>query len=171
MTRDIDFTALRKLRTVFGMTYPAGYVIFEQGRPGTDFYVILDGEVEMVVSDGEITTVLAVLHSGDFFGEMAVFRHEPRSATARTRTESSLLFFNASTANELFLASPRFAYGIIRTLCDRIGGLDHEVLTLRRALQDHRQMEESAGLPSIPQHRPATASASEAAAAAGPTQD
>lgn len=147
MTRDIDFAALRKLRTVFGVTYPPGYVIFRQGLKGTDFYVVLEGEVEMVVDDGDGESVLAVLHAGDFFGEMAVFRNERRSATARTKVETSVLYFNASTTNELFLASPRFAYGIIRTLCDRIGALDHELVVMRRSLGMHRQMEEAAGLP------------------------
>jgi len=165
MPRDIDFPALRSLRTVYGMTYPAGYEVFLQGKVGNDFFVILEGEVEMVVSTGDSTTVLAVLHPGDFFGEMAVFRGEPRSATARTKTATSLLYFNASTVNELVLASPRFAYGIIRTLCDRIGALDHEVVTLRKALHGHRLREEAAGLPTTLHYQRA---AGDAAAAANP---
>ncbi len=169
MPRDIDFRALRKLRTAFGMTYQPGYAIFTQGSPGTDFYVILDGEVEMVMEDERGETILAVLHKGDFFGEMAAFRHERRSATARARKVTSVLFFNSGTATELFLASPLFAFGIIRTLCDRIGALDHEVVTLRRALAVHRQMEVDAGLDAASLFEKAVDAAGKAAASANPT--
>jgi CRP-like cAMP-binding protein len=161
MPRDIDFEALRQLRTAFGVTYPAGYEIFRQGRRGADFYVILEGEVVMLIHDGRGETEVAVLHAGDFFGEMAVFRNERRSATARTRAPTSVLYFNAATATELFLASPRFAFGIIRTLCDRVGALDHEIVVLKRALADHRRREAEAGLTAILHDTSAAAAAAD----------
>jgi CRP-like cAMP-binding protein len=130
--RDIDIVALRALQVKHGATYPAGHILFHEGESGDTFYVILDGEVEMLVTrpDGVQETV-AILARGDFFGEMAVFRREPRVATARTRTAAALLFFGERTAADLLVTSPKFAVGIIRALCDRVGALDQEVVTLR----------------------------------------
>jgi CRP/FNR family cyclic AMP-dependent transcriptional regulator len=137
--RDIDFVALRALQVKHGASYPANHVVFREGEAGDDFYVILDGEIEMLVArpDGGMESV-AVLRRGDFFGEMAVFRGEPRTATARTRTPTSLLFFGERTAAELLVTSPRFSLGIIRTLCDRVGALTREVVVLRNAVDSSR---------------------------------
>jgi CRP-like cAMP-binding protein len=170
MVRDIDFETLRTLRKAFGMTYPPGYVIFRQDRPGSEFYVILDGEVELVDEgpDGKTETLLTVLRSGDFFGEMAVFRGERRSATARARVQTSVLFFNARTATELVVSSPKFALGIIRTLCDRVAAADHEIVTMRLSLNAHREHEERAGLAPL-RHGPRAAAT--AARAARPSVD
>lgn len=162
--RDIDFVALRALQTKHGVIFPPDHVIFQEGDRGYEFYVILDGEVEMLVGrpDGR-REVVAVLRRGDFFGEMAVFRRQCRAATARTRTRTSLLYFGERTASDLLVDSPRFAIGIIRALCDRVGALDHEVVTLRHALDAHRAFEAAHGLKFAPPHSPLVANAAAAA--------
>jgi CRP-like cAMP-binding protein len=64
--------------------YPDGFVLFEQGDPAADMYVIVSGEVRIsrTVGDGEAT--LTTLGPGEFFGEIALFDPGPRSATAVT---------------------------------------------------------------------------------------
>jgi CRP/FNR family cyclic AMP-dependent transcriptional regulator len=56
---------------------PAGYAMVSQGRFAHEFFVILDGTVE-VTKDG---AHLADLGPGDFFGEIALVEHELRTAT------------------------------------------------------------------------------------------
>ena len=65
--------------------YSAGDVIVEQGAEGDRFFVIVDGTVEVVRSDIEAghDQILAELHDGDFFGEMALLDRVPRTATVR----------------------------------------------------------------------------------------
>lgn len=142
MPRDIDITGLRTLRSKFGLTFTAGQTIFKEGDAGTEFYVILSGEVEMLVRgpDGAVVR-LAVLRVGDFFGEMAAFREEPRTATARARVATALLYFSSRSAVSLLANSPRFGLGIIRTLCDRIASVDHQLVTALHALEGHRRLE------------------------------
>ena len=57
--------------------YAAGETIIREGEPGEEFFLISDGEVEVIRSDHEV----ARLGSGDFFGEVALISGEPRNAT------------------------------------------------------------------------------------------
>src|SRR5437870_3053294 len=61
---------------------PAGKTLVEQGAWGWEFFVIIDGEAE-VLRGGELITQLG---PGDFFGEMALREHDKRSATVVART-------------------------------------------------------------------------------------
>jgi putative ABC transport system ATP-binding protein len=57
--------------------YATGDTIIREGEPGEDFFLISEGEVEIVRADHEV----ARLGPGDFFGEVALISGEPRNAT------------------------------------------------------------------------------------------
>lgn len=65
----------------------AGEEIFRQGDIGDRFYIVSDGEVE-VVADGRVVNVTG---PGGYFGEIALLRDVPRTATVRGKTEVELL--------------------------------------------------------------------------------
>jgi MFS family permease len=65
---------------------PAREVILRQGDPGDRFYVIGEGEVEIALDGGPPKT----LGRGAYFGEIALLRDVPRTATVTTRTEVEL---------------------------------------------------------------------------------
>ncbi|HOX45844.1 MAG TPA: cyclic nucleotide-binding domain-containing protein [Myxococcota bacterium] len=71
---------------------PAGEVVFEQDEPGDSLCLLVEGEVDIIRkrTDGS-GRVIASLSAPDFFGEMSLVDKEPRSATVRARTETSLL--------------------------------------------------------------------------------
>ncbi|MEA2444829.1 MAG: hypothetical protein QOJ12_2121, partial [Thermoleophilales bacterium] len=75
-----------EVRTV---QHAAGDVIARAGGPADKFMVVVDGEVEVIPEgDGEAPVVIG---PGRFFGEMAILRDEPRTATLRARTDVTLL--------------------------------------------------------------------------------
>lgn len=130
--RNIDFDALRSLRDRHGAAFPRDRVLFREGDTSAEFYVILQGSVELSLKDKSTgnKTVLHVAQAGAFFGEMSCFSGLPRSATATAAEDSVLLFFNQDTAIQLLRASPRFALGVIQTLCDRIRAANERIATL-----------------------------------------
>jgi MFS family permease len=65
----------------------AGVEIVHEGDPGDQFYLVEAGELEILQG----TTVVNRLKAGDHFGEIALLRGTPRSATARAVTPSRLL--------------------------------------------------------------------------------
>jgi hypothetical protein len=80
-------TVAAKLQTV---QIEAGEVIVRQGAPADKFFIIVDGEVEVLhEQDGE-TKRLATLTAGQFFGEMAILRDTPRVATVRAVDTTTL---------------------------------------------------------------------------------
>eukprot|EP00448_Togula_jolla_P011288 CAMPEP_0170596858 /NCGR_PEP_ID=MMETSP0224-20130122/15366_1 /TAXON_ID=285029 /ORGANISM="Togula jolla, Strain CCCM 725" /LENGTH=799 /DNA_ID=CAMNT_0010921227 /DNA_START=71 /DNA_END=2470 /DNA_ORIENTATION=+ len=68
--------------------FKKGEVIIRQGDPGKEFFVIQQGECSVTVStDGGPPNKVATLKAGDYFGENALLRDEPRSATITADTQ------------------------------------------------------------------------------------
>jgi CRP-like cAMP-binding protein len=90
----------------------AGETVFRQGDHGDRFYIVDAGEVEIEVDGREAN----VLGPNDYFGEIALLRDIPRTATARARTAAALYalerdaFLTAVTGHD---ASSEVAEGIV----------------------------------------------------------
>jgi CRP/FNR family cyclic AMP-dependent transcriptional regulator len=71
------------------ITMKSKSVVFRQGDPSEDLYLILDGSVSVIVDDSEAPDqemVVSYLNPGEFFGEMGLFGEESRTANLVTRT-------------------------------------------------------------------------------------
>ncbi|CAK0909380.1 unnamed protein product, partial [Prorocentrum cordatum] len=66
--------------------FKAGSLVIKQGDPGTEFFVIKSGEASVKVTTDGVTKVLATLKPGDYFGESALLRDEPRAASVAAET-------------------------------------------------------------------------------------
>lgn len=87
MLRILPLPSIEQLaRGLEPVTVPAGEPVFSQGDVGDRFYVIEEGEAD-VVGDGEVVTTLG---PGDGFGEIALLRQTRRTATVRATAELRL---------------------------------------------------------------------------------
>ncbi len=71
-----------------------GDIVFREGDTNKELYIIISGQVHVVkeIEDNEV--ILATLETGDFFGEMAMFGGEPRSATIRVKEDLEVLMIS-----------------------------------------------------------------------------
>lgn len=67
--------------------FPEGHTLIKQGDTGNEFYVVVSGKVKVNVDDKDVAT----LGVGDYFGEVALLRDEPRTATIIAATKISVL--------------------------------------------------------------------------------
>jgi CRP-like cAMP-binding protein len=96
--------------------YAAGDLIFSEGEPGDRMYVIKTGEVEILAGARVVDTA----STGDIFGEMALLDASGRSATARARTDCSLIPVDQRRFTFLIQQTPFFSIHVMRVLADRL---------------------------------------------------
>jgi CRP-like cAMP-binding protein len=73
------------------LRFSAGQEIIRQGEPGTRFYMISSGKVEVVRRTGANEQMLATLGPGQYFGEIALMQASERTATVRAVEDTAVL--------------------------------------------------------------------------------
>ena len=84
--------------------YAAGDYIFRQGDAAAEFFMIEEGEVEVLQITESTADVVAVLGPGDFFGEAALLTDTPRNASVRARTDVEVVVLGRSIFSQISLA-------------------------------------------------------------------
>jgi putative ABC transport system ATP-binding protein len=87
---------------------PAGTVIIRQGDEGDKFYIIREGHVEVLKEKNGKEEFIVKLGPGDFFGELALLRKEPRAATVRALEKVELLTLSKEIFMEVVEKSASF---------------------------------------------------------------
>jgi CRP-like cAMP-binding protein len=97
--------------------FKAGQIIFHMGAMGDTFYVIETGEVEVLAPDmrGQPRGVINRLGPGDFFGEIALLRAIPRTATIRAITPTRLLAISREDFESVVQKYPSIAHTLAET--------------------------------------------------------
>jgi CRP-like cAMP-binding protein len=98
--------------------------VVRQGDPGDAMFLVLAGELRARVTTGDQETILASFGPGDFFGDIALFDHGPRSADVIENVDSTLLRLSAAAFEKLAKEAPALATPFLqatsRTLASRI---------------------------------------------------
>lgn len=116
------------VRGSLGRVYRDGEAIVEQGRLGQSMFVVQGGRVEVIQrSDSGDEQHLAYLDAGDFFGEMAVFERQVRSATVRANGEARVLKIDKRTLLTRIREDPLLAINLLKTMSHRIRDLNTEI--------------------------------------------
>jgi CRP/FNR family transcriptional regulator, cyclic AMP receptor protein len=96
--------------------FKEGEVITKEGEIGVTFYLILNGSVE--VRRGK--RVLAKLGRREFFGEMALFDNQPRSADVVATSETTCILLTSWDLMGVISANPKIAQRVIAELARRL---------------------------------------------------
>jgi CRP-like cAMP-binding protein len=97
-----------------------GKVLMRQGENGGDLMVVVRGRVVIERDGNRINT----MGPGDFFGEIALVAHGPRTATATTEEPTTLLVVNHRAFHSLMEEFPELAVQILNTLAKRVRRLE-----------------------------------------------
>ncbi|MDR2718825.1 MAG: cyclic nucleotide-binding domain-containing protein [Treponema sp.] len=101
-------------------TYPVDCLLFAEGEPGDELYVIQEGSVKISKIMNNQEVVLAVLRKGDIFGEMALLEDKPRAATAEIVENCTVLAVNRANFTGLIETSPELVARMTTLMAERI---------------------------------------------------
>lgn len=104
----------------FNRFYPKDTVVFCEGMPGTELYIIQKGSVKITKIVENTEVLLAVLKPGDIFGEMALLENKPRSATAIAYEDTYLLTVNKDNFERMVQTQPQIVTKLTQLLAERI---------------------------------------------------
>lgn len=93
-----------------------GEVLFYEGAPADDMYVIIEGAMRIYKECRSITTIRAV----DYIGEMAIIETKPRSATVEAAEQSLLLQITHEQFQKYFSRQPSSLVSMMQTLSMRV---------------------------------------------------
>lgn len=100
--------------------------IIKAGQQEQRMFIILEGSVSILLSDGKNTIQVAELKAGDFFGEISLFNNTPRSATVVAESDSVKLFYIDSVdgLKAFLIKNPSFAAKMVHVLASRLAKTD-----------------------------------------------
>ena len=101
------------------LRFGRGEDIIRQGAEGCSMFVIVRGEVDVMVHDSQRDTVVATLRTGEAFGEMCLLTGEKRSATVRAKTDCDLWEIERSSLQPLLDENRALAEGLSDLLARR----------------------------------------------------
>ena len=101
---------------------PTGKVLTRQGDTGREFFVLMEGQVE-VVRDGE---VLGTSSAGDFIGEISILEDMPRTATVTAKTPVRLFVLTAQSFRSFVEQQPDVENKVLRTLARRLAAMSDD---------------------------------------------
>jgi serine phosphatase RsbU (regulator of sigma subunit) len=101
-------------------------VIFREGEIGESFYIVISGNVDVIMGmDTPDEKLLVTLGPGEYTGEMSlVIPGGKRSASIRTRTTSNLWVMTRDEFDELLHRQPQVAYAMIKVISNRLRNSD-----------------------------------------------
>ena len=114
----------------FGREFSKGTVLFREGEPGKEMYVVQSGKVSITKTVRDTEKVLATLGPGEFFGEMSILNNKPRSAGAVMADDGKLLVIDPRTFEAMIRGNVEIAVRLIKKLSDRLQEADAQIENL-----------------------------------------
>ena len=114
----------------FGRNLPAGSVLFHEGDPGKEMFVIQQGLIRLTRAIRGQDKLLAELGAGEFFGEMSIINDKARTATAVVVEDAQLLVLDPRTFEAMIKANTEIAVRMIKKLAKRLDDANAQIENL-----------------------------------------
>jgi CRP-like cAMP-binding protein len=106
-------------------------LVFEQGDPADCMFIVIRGRIRIFIHSGpDRRKTVAYLERGDFFGEMALFSGENRSAAAQAVDDVTMLSVGKRNYSELLKRNWPMAEFVLKALCERLNRTNEQVENL-----------------------------------------
>lgn len=127
-------------KTLHPFECPEGELLMKEGEHGERFYILLEGEMEIIKSLGTPEErLIAIRGAGSFIGEMSLMNIDGlRTASVRAQSKSSLLEMTRADFNELLQRNPVLAYEMVRVLSMRLK--ESETTTIQELREKNIQL-------------------------------
>jgi len=125
------------------MIFPAGAHLVREGERGDQFYLILEGQLEVVKAEGTPDERLVGLRGpGEYIGEMSLFNPDgERTASVRARQVTRVLKMTRADLDQLLHRQPSLAYEMVRVLSQRLTSAHNH--TIHDLQEKNRQLTEA----------------------------
>ncbi|MCE7890909.1 MAG: Crp/Fnr family transcriptional regulator [Sorangiineae bacterium PRO1] len=122
-----------RLLARFGRPFSAGDVLFRDGSPAVEAYLLQQGRVRLIKQIGSVERSLRVLRPGDLFGEPAPVRGAPHNSTAVALADGLALALDHSTFQQVLASNAAVGSRVLQQLIRRLRDAEDqiEVLMLR----------------------------------------
>ena len=111
--------------------YPKGAIIVNEGDQGNSLFVIQSGTVKTFLSDENgKEVVLSTQGAGEYFGDLALFDDEPRSASVMTLERCKVMIISKGQLREAVAEDPEIGLSLLKGLAKRVRVLTENVRTL-----------------------------------------
>lgn len=110
----------QRLTSRFGRAFRAGDVLFDEGTPATEAYLLQEGRVRLIKRVGGVERGLRVLRPGDFFGEAALVPGSVRSSTAIALGDGSALALAPDTLGQVLETNATVGGRVVQQLVRRL---------------------------------------------------
>lgn len=108
-----------------------GEIVVEHGRKTNALFILLNGRARVLTSDSRgREVILAVLHPGDYVGEMSLIDNEPHSATVRAEVQTDMLVLGRAEFARCLPENSSLSYAIMRGLVSRLRQADRQIESL-----------------------------------------
>ena len=104
--------------------FPAGHVLFRRGDEGDAMFVVIEGELDVVVGENIVETV----GPGGLVGEMALIDHRARSADVVAKTPVKVAVVGQKRFLYLIQNAPMFAIEVMTIMVDRLRRTDDALI-------------------------------------------
>ena len=102
------------------LTFQKGQLVCEQGDVGESMYVIVGGDVDVIINLPTGPLTVASMRKNDFFGELALLCDVPRTATIQATSELTTLRISKDLFYRLATEFPQMAIEVMRVIAQRL---------------------------------------------------